>query len=279
MMDKPEPWNLRHRGIPSLFLAAVAALTGCETLMGSGFLNGVAKPSIEAIAPRITGIDLDGVKLAFDVGVNNPYAVPIKSPRFNYAMSIADTPLISESAETAIDLPAKGVGTVTLPVAMKYSDIWNVARQLKDANEIPYTLKGNLLASAMGKDLALPLEKSGKAPVLRMPTFSEMKLAEPEVGLGRAKVAMDMAVSNPNVFGIGLEDLGYALKIGDVEVGGISASSPKELGAGESGKVKLTGAISGMDVIGKLLSGGKLGVLQLATTGSIKTPYGNVGAK
>jgi LEA14-like dessication related protein len=90
---------------------------------------------------------------------------------------------------------------------------------------------------------------------------------------------MEMAVNNPNVFGIGLEELGYALMIGDVEVGGVQASSPKTLGAGESGRVKLTGAISGWDMVGKLMSSGKLGLPRIETTGAIKTPYGNVGAK
>jgi LEA14-like dessication related protein len=171
----------------SIFLLGITAsllAAGCNTLSTSSLLGRVTKPSIESISPRITGLDFLGVDLAFDVDVLNPYEVPIKSPRFKYGLDVEGANFLSSQATANLDLPAKGVGTVVLPVRLQYLDLVQAYSSLKDAAEVPYTLHGALLFSPLGETVELPIRKSGTFPILRIPAISNVVVAPPEVSLG-----------------------------------------------------------------------------------------------
>ena len=278
---------IRRNFIQQLFLvlllaAVVPLMTGCETIKSLGLLEGLKKPEIRSITPRITGLNFKAIDMAFDVDVHNPYSVALKTPKFKYGLDLADQSFLESDALAEADLPANDTGTITLPVQLGYKDIWKGFQQFKDASEVPYTLKGALVVTPFGKDIELPMQKKGVFPILKPPKFSDYQFAKPDISLGKAKVALDMAVQNPNVFGMNLENLGYALKLGEIEVGNLKATPLGELKAGESQRVKLTGSISGIDAVKQILSGDALGMVQLTPVGSITTPYGKVkppGAK
>jgi LEA14-like dessication related protein len=263
----------------SIFLLGITAsllAAGCNTLSTSSLLGRVTKPSIESISPRITGLDFLGVDLAFDVDVLNPYEVPIKSPRFKYGLDVEGANFLSSQATANLDLPAKGVGTVVLPVRLQYLDLVQAYSSLKDAAEVPYTLHGALLFSPLGETVELPIRKSGTFPILRIPAISNVVVAPPEVSLGSAKIQVKSNIANPNAFALGLEDLGYALRIGEIELGGLKTSALRSLKAGQSGEISLTGALSGFEAIQQLLAGRGLGAAALRPVGSVSTPYGTV---
>lgn len=270
---------MKPKAIVLALLVALSCLTlGCQTLSTGGIFGAVEKPSIESISPRITGIDFQGVNLAFDVGVLNPYSVPIQSPRFRYGLDVQGAEFLNSETTSRLDLPAKGVGTVTLPVRLQYLDLWHSYQQLKDAAEIPYTLRGALVVSPLGQTLELPLQKSGTFPVLRMPSFSDIQVEPGEVSLGSAQVSLKANVLNPNVFALGLEELGYTARLGDIELGSLRVSTLKEVRPGEKEALSLTGAISGFTAVQQLLTGGSLGAAQILPSGFVKTPYGKVQA-
>jgi len=190
-------------------------------ISGCSLLQEIQKPEIVSVRPGITGIDFDAISLAFDVDVNNPYPIPIRAPRFRYGLDIKENEFFKGEVESGIDLPAAKVGTLTLPVQLSYKDLWRTFQGLSDAKEVDYTLNGALMFSALGKSFDLPLSHRGKFPVLRPPTFSNIKASLSEVSLTRAKIAVDADVKNPNVFDLGIKGLGYALKVGDEEIGGL----------------------------------------------------------
>jgi len=251
-------------------------LLGCQTLQMGSLLGEMKKPEVVSVAPRIAGLDLEGVNLEFDVDVSNPYSVPIKSPQFRYGMDVEGAEFLKSEATSKLDLPAKGVGTVTLPVRLKYLDLWQSYASLKDKAEVAYALKGALVFSPLGETIELPIEKRGNFPVLRMPKFTSMEMEPPQVSLGAANINVKTMVLNPNVFDVGLEDLGYALKIGTIDVGGLSLSTLKSLQAGQSGQLNFSGRISGFQAVQQIFSGQKIGEISILPTGSLQTPYGAV---
>lgn len=267
---------MKRIAIYLMAIIPVFLLSGCKTLSTQSMFGAVPKPRVESITPRIDGLDFQGVNLAFDVGVLNPYSVPIKTPQFKYGLDVEGASFLNSEATSKLDLPAKGVGTVTLPVRLEYLDLWRSYQNLKDAAEIPYILRGALVFSPLGETVELPLEKSGVFPILRMPHFSAVKVEPAQVSLGSAKVAVNMDVMNPNVFALGLEKLGYALKLGNIEVGSVQATALKEIKAGQSQSLSLSGAISGYQAVTQLLSGVSPGAVNILPSGSLKTPYGEI---
>ena len=89
-------------------------------------------------------------------------------------------------------------------------------------------------------------------------------------------MAVTAEMKNPNVFALGLQNLGYALTIGDVSVGALQATTAESIEAGATGGLTLSGDLTAADALLKLVRGGKLGPAKLGATGAIQTPFGTV---
>ncbi len=248
----------------------LVSLTGCASIPG------LPKPEIKGIKPRIESLDFQGVNLAFDVDVNNPYPTAIKTPKFKYGLDVQGASFMNSSASTALDLPARNIGTATLPIRLTYADLWKSYQNLKDAKEIDYTLKGALQLPFMGTTHELPLSHSGKFPVLRIPKISILKIEPANISLTKAGVGVEAEMMNPNIFGIGLGDIGYALNLGSISVGGLKATSLQEIGANQTGRFSLRGEVSALEAAQQFLKSPDIGAARLVPTGSIQTPYGPV---
>lgn len=261
---------MRSGLLPAIGILLLGLIFGCATLQG------IEQPEIQAVHPRITGIDFQGVNLDFDVDVYNPYPVAIRTPRFRYGLDVEGTNLFDAKTASGLDLPARAVGTTVLPVRLAYSDLISHYQTLADAPEAGYRLYGALLFSLLGQSFELPISHEGTVPILRPPTFSDVKFELADVSLTKAKFNIDAAITNPNVFAIGLENLGYVLNLGDVKLGGLTAATGDSVGAGETGHILLSGEASAANALFNLLVGGTEGQARLLPSGSIKTPYGLV---
>lgn len=253
----------------SILIAIAAFSSGCASLTG-------VRPRIKSIQPRIASIDLDGVNLAFDLGVDNPYPVALRAPKFRYALAVEGAPFLREEAVSNVDVPAMSLGAVTLPMRLSYADLWKAFQSLSGVNEASYRLDGAFVFNAMGETVDLPLSHSGKFPVLRAPSVSILKMRPTEFSWNKAGLAVDAELMNPNVFKIGLQSLGYDLRFGDIPVASFKAATLSEIGAGKSGTLNLTGEARALDAVRQIFSGDSLGKLKLAPAGTLMTPYGPV---
>jgi LEA14-like dessication related protein len=263
-------YNTRPAYLLSIIVLLMVIAFGCATLPG------LSQPEIKAIHPRITGIDFQGVNLDFDVDVNNPYFVPIRTPRFRYGLDVEGSKFFESETTTGIDLPAHGVGTAVLPVRLTYADLLRSYRSLSGAPEADYKLYGALMLSALGQNFELPVSHQGKFPILRPPTFSDIKIKPYDISLAGAKLEIQTRVKNPNAFSVGLNGLGYTLQLGNVRLGGLTATTLNTLQAGEEGRMSLSGELSAANGLFNLLIGGTAGEAKIVPSGFIKTPYGAV---
>ncbi len=83
-------------------------------------------------------------------------------------------------------------------------------------------------------------------------------------------------MKNPNAFALGIENLGYVLKLGDIELGNLAATTGSTLEAGGTGRLSLSGKTSAASALLNLIKGGGPGMAKILPTGSIQTPYGPV---
>ena len=252
-------------------------LYGCKSGQLAGLLAGAPnKPAIKKITPHITGIDLQGVDLAFDIDVLNNYSFPIKSPQMKYSIDIENTEFFKSSTTMNIDLPAKDVGKITLPLRLGYSNLWYTYQNLKDKPEINYTLNGALVLNALSEEIELPVSKSGVFPVLRIPIISDISIENTKVSFGSAALNIGANMTNPNIFGFKTDELGYSLNFGNVTAGAVKLTTLKTIEAGKTERIGLTAEISGVEAITQLLGGSLLGKAKLQPIGILKTPYGEV---
>src|SRR5690606_4634318 len=149
---------------------------------------------------------LEGVNMAFDLDVKNPYPVAIKSPKFKYSLAVEGNPLATEQIAEGLNLPARKTGVATLPVRVGYQDLFNIMGGLRGANKANYKIDGSFLVDALGKDFELPFGHEGIMPILQPPKFSAVNMKQPEVSLSGAKIAVDANVLNPNIFAVGFKN-------------------------------------------------------------------------
>ena len=253
-----------------ILIVVSACIFSCATL------DSLERPEIRAVHPRIAGIDFQGVNMAFDVDVHNPYPIPIKAPKFRYGIDIENSRFMDSEADSGIDIPAADVGTAVLPVRLSYKDLWRTYKGLSDISEANYKLHGALIYNVFGRSLELPLSHSGTFPILRPPTFSDIKVDTTGLSLSGARIGINAGMTNPNAFPLDIRDLGYKLKLGDLTIGDLTAKTGTMLEAGQTGRLSLSGEISSASTIMNLIKGGSLGTAAILPSGSIQTPYGPV---
>ena len=236
----------------------------------------MAKPQVTGVDPKITGADLEGVDLTFDVKVQNPYPTAIQASKLRYRMEIEGAELASSETDAAISVPANSEGTVSLPMRVAFRDVLRVYKSGADKPEVGYKLSGTAVVSAFGKPVELPVSHSGKIPIVRPPRFSDVKVGMARDGFTSATINVSAKVTNPNAFELGVDGLAYMLKLGDAEIGRVSATSGGTLKPGETKPFALKGHVSGAQALRQLMQAGKLGKARLETSGSFKTPYGPV---
>ena len=249
-----------------LILASSLALaTGCSS-----------RPEIRAVRPHVTGIDLQGVSLTFDVDIDNPYPIALRAPRFQYGIDIEEAEFIKSQAPVELDVPAGQVGTATLPARLEYAQLWRTYQSLANANEVKYRLRGTIPVSALGQTHELPLSHSGTLPVFRLPRIDVNKVDFSETTLSKAKATVAATIRNPNAFALGAKGLGYALLLGDTPLGTLSAATLESIPAGGTGELKLSGEITARSALARILQGGGFSDARVTPTGTIETPYGPV---
>jgi len=261
---------MRLHRISIVLLALVASITACAGLPIT------QRPEVKAVHPRITGLDFQGVTMDFDIDVYNPYPFAIKTPHFRYALDIEGYNFFQSEAISPFDLPESGPGTVTLPVRLDYTELWRTYRALTDTPEATYRISGALILPVIGRSLELPFSYSGRFPILRAPTFSDVRVQVTDVSLMGAKISADAAMTNPNVFPLDIEGLGYVVMVGDIRLGGLTAMTPGALEPGQTGRMTLTGEISAANALFGLIRSGRIGEAKILPSGYIRTPYGPV---
>ena len=249
-------------------LAATLALVG-----GCG---GMQRPEIRAVRPLVTGIDLQGVDLTFEVDIHNPYPLAIRAPRFDYGIDIEEREFLRSQAPVEIDVPAGRVGTARLPVRVEYLRVWQAYRSLADTAEVPYRLRGTVPITALGQTYELPLAHEGKLPTFRLPQIELEDIDFSEVSVSSARAMVKAKVRNPNAFALGARGLGYALLLGDTPVGSLTAATPGTIQAGGTGELRLSGEVTGRSVLARVLQGGGWRDARIAPTGTVETPFGPV---
>lgn len=257
---------MTHRIAACLVLGFVSALTGCESM----------RPRIERVTPRVASLDLQGVDLVFDLDVYNHSPVPLMSPSGRYALKVAGTQFMQSDSVPPIDVPARGRGVVSLPARVQYEDLWRMFRSLGDANEVDYEFTGALTPTVAGKELEMGFSHKGKMPVFRAPRLKVADVRTSGTSLSSPEVLVDADITNPNIFRVGVSDLGYLLMVDDAEIGALRATTLEDVLPGKTGRMTLAGTVSAATVLSRIMAGDGLANAKIVPIGRVSTPFGPV---
>ena len=210
------------RSLPVIvILVQLFMLSSCATLeQVSEALEG-QKPTARVEGLRLTGLDMQGVDLAFDVQVDNPNPISISLAALDYDLKLFGSSFLQGDQPMGMKLAADGRSRVQVPVRLGFQQLLDSYRQLKGAHEVGYELD-----LGMGFDVPVlgqvrvPASYRGKLPIPEMPSVSLKSVDVERLTLSGAKLMLELQVDNPNSFSLLLDKLDYNLKLNGYDVGG-----------------------------------------------------------
>jgi len=200
----------------SLFL--FCSLYGCAILR-----EAIQKPTVEFQDFSIADIDFTGVNTMFDFKVKNPNPVGVKINGFDYRFIIEGNQFLSGNNPQEVLLKSAGESTISIPIAIKYLDVYKAVAALKGNDNVPYQLAGDIYFNTPIGRLQVPFSKRGNLPALKMPKVSLGEVRLKALSLTKADIEFDINFHNPNAFGISLNNLNYnlALNRGQIAKGAV----------------------------------------------------------
>jgi LEA14-like dessication related protein len=214
-----------------LSLAILLAGTGCAALEREAERR---KPSASIDSTRVTGFDFDAARLLVDVRVDNPNPVGIEIAGLDYELRLDDERVLTGDSAERSDIPARGSGTVAVPITLDYGDLADRVGHLRGRDKVDYAIDLGIMVDVplLGKR-RLPVTASGTVPIPQRPDIALRDLRVERLSLGGARVVLDVAVSNPNAFALALNTLQYELSINSGDWASGALSELTQVGAGE----------------------------------------------
>jgi LEA14-like dessication related protein len=174
------------------------------------------KPRLEMSNATITNIDDDKIDMTVRMLIDNPLPVGFKAKRLNYTVLMANTPIVQDTYEKAIEIKSGDSTYVTLPMKVMIKQLTQVLKTLdkKDIDSTTYTVRSTF-------DLDVPIlgDRTFKTTIeKRLPTYyvPEIKVDDIDfgkVGLKRTDVAAKVRVINKNKFPYNFTDTHYSVVI------------------------------------------------------------------
>lgn len=225
--------SMRHVMKKGWTIALVLLLIGCagayiwysrlktNAAAEGGAHDNTLKPRLEMSNLEITNIDDDKIDMNVRMLIDNPLPVGFKAKRLNYTVLMANTPIVEDSYEKAIEVESGDSTYVTLPMKVLLKQLSTVLKTLdkKDVDSTTYTVRSTF-------DLDVPIlgDRTFKQTITkRLPTYyvPEIKIEDIDfgkVGLKSTEVATKVSVLNKNKFPYNFTDTHYSIIIDGKEI-------------------------------------------------------------
>ncbi len=189
----------------------ILCLAGCATLSS---LRGIEKPTASVRHVRITGLNFEAARLAYDLVISNPNSAAVTFDGFDYDLQIEKTSLLRGMQTNRVHIAKNSQACITVPVSLGYQQVLDTVQSLGGKDEFAYALRGDALLDVPILGMTkIPLEHAGTLPIVRMPTLDIESCAVKSLNLTGAKIDLTVRVHNPNAFALSLANMAYAFNV------------------------------------------------------------------
>mgnify|MGYP002631204843 CR=1 FL=1 len=265
-------------GLPGLALA----LSGCPKIP-----KGTAKqlkkylPAVRFDRVKVRDLDFDKADLDFIFQVDNPLPLKIGLASLSYRLDLEGVDFLSGNDPDGVSLKAEGSSPLPLPLTLRWKKAAELLSATKGKDELGFGLAGKLGFNTPAGIATLPYSAGGTVPALRRPKFrfQGLRLKDFQLAQDRARLALDLGITNLGGATIGLHDFNYRFKLGDKRV---AKGNTGELGkvSGDTEEtvslpIDITLSNLGASVIDALRSRGRVQAGLAADLG-VSTPFGRI---
>lgn len=195
----------------------------------------VKEPEVSVEEMQIKGVSLSEMQMDFILRVENPNPVGISLSGLSYQLDVEGKSLIAGDSRERLKVAANDTGRMTLPLNLKYKEVFGGLEAIFRQETLRYALKGDLDFGLF----RLPYSKQG---VIELPSLPEVRIervAIDRMTLSGLDLGVVLRLKNGNRFPINLDGLDYGLKLAGTTVASGKSLGPISLPAGESGTMDL----------------------------------------
>jgi len=197
-----------------VMLMVACLMCGCAILRMA-----IEKPTVDFQDFNITDIDFTSITTAFNFKITNPNPIGIRVDGFEYQFLIEGNQFLSGNNPNSVGLAARGESIVSIPIMLKYIDVYEVVTALvKNKGIIPYTISGKFFFNTPIGRIPIPFNKSGELPVLKMPKIDLESISLENLSLTKADIVFNLKFENPNIFAIALDNFSYNLSLNNQQL-------------------------------------------------------------
>lgn len=208
--------NLVRIGVIGFLLAAIA---GCS-LLQSGAQLAAKKPAARLTDVRVTSLGLEQINLMLDLEVRNPNAFALTSQGLDLNLAIENQSVLSlNRPDQRINVPARSSSTVSLPLTLRFVDLYRSVSGLRDKDSFDYAIGMALYFNLpiLG-DVSVPVEWQGELPIPRLPKVSFAAVNLSGLSLTGANLAVTLQFTNSNGFDLNLNHFDYRLSANGLSI-------------------------------------------------------------
>ncbi|MES9854579.1 MAG: LEA type 2 family protein [Candidatus Thiodiazotropha sp. L084R] len=232
--------KIYRQSISLVFLVTLLMFQGCSTLEQAGTIISGQQPTAQVKDVKLSGLDLNGIDLIFNLQVDNPNPVKIVLDHLDYDLKLSDRSFLKGEQGMGMNLVANGASQVKLPVRMEFQQLLKQYGQLKNQDEVPYQIDLGLGFDVplLGR-IRLPVNYEGRLPIPKMPDVKLSNIEVKRLTLQKADLMVELEVANPNQFAVMLDKLDYQLKLNGIDVGSGALSQSMKIDQRGRGRITL----------------------------------------
>lgn len=223
-----------------LLLFMILLFQGCSSLQQAEQLMNGIQPTGEVKGVKLSGLDLRGIDLLFDVEVDNPNPVAISLDGLDYDLKLLNRSFLKGQQSMGMSLAADGKSQVKLPVRMEFERLLQHYSELSKRDDLPYQLDLGLGIDVplLGR-VRLPISYQGRLPVPKLPDVRVNRIDVQRMSLQAIDLMLELEVENPNRFALMLQRLDYQFKLNGIDVGQGAAAQSLNIDKQGKGRVRL----------------------------------------
>jgi LEA14-like dessication related protein len=197
-------------------LSLVAAcLTAAMTLGSCAFLNQMAEtPTVSFSGLRLLDASLLESTLDFRFKIDNPNPVTLHTGKISYNLKLNGKQFARGRLDQGIILPAGNATLLSVPVLVRYLDVYETMAEMVRARQTAYDMNGTLDIGP----LRIPIQARGVLELPQLPTLSLEAVHIRQMSFSGASLNCQLKIDNPNAFDLAVKKFDYKLQLGDLPI-------------------------------------------------------------
>lgn len=203
-------------------------------------LSRISQPRLDVSGVRITGLSLQAIDLTFDINIDNPNPLTVSLEGYDYDLQINGTSFLKGVQEQKLLINSNSQSRIEIPVTLTFENLFQTYNTLKNRDSTDYTIQcGFAFDLPMLGSTRIPVKKSGRFPLVKLPDIRIHALRLNQFNLSGADLTLEIRLDNPNYFQLLLNRLNYRFTVNDLTWAEGNLSTAQSVNGKESGAIAL----------------------------------------